>query len=108
VLGGRGEDRLYGGSGNDSLFGGSSADIFAFEKAAGDDTILDFKAGKAGKDLILFHDVGLHSFADVLDHATDTAGGLIISYDEGTFSSTTSSWRNSTSTTSCSADPQVW
>jgi Ca2+-binding RTX toxin-like protein len=83
VNGGRYQDRLYGGSGNDTLFGGSSADVFVFEKNAGDDLIGDFKAGKAGKDLILFHGTDLQSFDDVLDHSADTAGGLLITYDEG-------------------------
>ena len=83
ISGGRGEDRIYGGAGNDELYGSSSADVFVFEKDAGDDIITDFKAGKAGKDVILFHDVGLHSFANILDHAADTTGGLLITYDEG-------------------------
>ena len=83
ISGSRGEDRIYGGAGNDKLYGSSSPDVFVFEKDAGDDIIMDFKAGKAGKDVILFHDVGLHSFADVLDHAADTTGGLLITYDEG-------------------------
>ncbi|TWF57191.1 calcium-binding protein [Neorhizobium alkalisoli] len=84
IYGGRYEDRLYGGTGNDTLYGGSSPDTFVFEKDAGNDIIADFKPGKAGKDVILFHDVDLKSFADVLDHAADTAGGLLITYDEGT------------------------
>lgn len=83
LAGGRYEDRLYGGTGNDALHGGSSADTFVFEKDAGNDLIFDFKAGKAGKDLILFQGTDLHSFADIIEHATDTPRGVVISYDEG-------------------------
>eukprot|EP00913_Durusdinium_trenchii_P010549 g9893.t1 len=82
--GGRFNDRLYGGTGDDVLHGGLGIDTFVFEKDAGNDRILDFKPGRAGKDVILFHDVDLHSFQDVLDHATDTIRGVLITYDEGT------------------------
>lgn len=83
LFGGRYEDVLYGGTGNDELWGGSSPDRFVFAKGAGEDVIGDFRPGKAGKDVIVFDDVGLASFADVMDHATKIVGGVLITYDEG-------------------------
>jgi Ca2+-binding RTX toxin-like protein len=44
--GGAGKDRLYGGLGSDRLTGGKDKDIFALEKGAGRDLILDFKDGQ--------------------------------------------------------------
>lgn len=83
INGGRGNDSLYGDTGNDDQWGGSSIDRFVFEKGAGDDVIGDFKPGKADKDLIVFDDVVLESFGDVMDHAEQVTGGVIITYDEG-------------------------
>lgn len=82
--GSHGNDRLYGGTGNDTLSGGLGIDTFVFQKDAGDDLIYDFKPGKAGKDLIIFDDVGLTSFKDVMDHAAQVKGTVVITYDEGT------------------------
>ncbi|MDP9633786.1 UNVERIFIED_ORG: Ca2+-binding RTX toxin-like protein [Ensifer adhaerens] len=81
--GGRDNDTLSGGTGDDELWGGWGIDRFIFENDAGDDVIGDFKPGKAGKDLIVFGDIGFESFGHVMDHPTQVTGGVMITYDEG-------------------------
>jgi len=84
LSGGAGNDRLDGGAGNDRLTGGSGNDIFIFKKGQGNDTITDFSAGKAKSDVIHLDKTVLHSFSDVLAHAKDGSGGVVIDYGNNT------------------------
>ncbi|GGF54205.1 hypothetical protein GCM10007301_12140 [Azorhizobium oxalatiphilum] len=86
--GGDGADTLEGGAGNDWLVGGAGADIFLFDTEAGSrDLIVDFEAGTGGDVIQLSAPLqdwsGIHSFADLAAHATDTADGLYIDLGDG-------------------------
>ncbi|MFC3074109.1 calcium-binding protein [Shinella pollutisoli] len=83
LSGGAGNDRLEGGTGNDTLYGGAGADTFVFRKNEGRDTIKDFQAGSGKGDVIHLDDAVLKNYADVLDHAQDTATGVLIEYGKG-------------------------
>jgi hypothetical protein len=50
--GGTGNDRLLGGAGADVLVGGSGNDVFVFERGGGADTVMDFRTGPSGGDVI--------------------------------------------------------
>lgn len=84
IFGGSGNDTLDGGSGNDKLSGESGADIFIFRKGQGNDTITDFQAGSAKGDVIRLDKTVLSDFKDVLSHATEKSGDLIIDYGNNT------------------------
>jgi Ca2+-binding RTX toxin-like protein len=64
-----GDDVLTGDAGNDLLIGGAGNDTFVFTAGDGTDTIADFAAG-GPDDRIWFTGTDLHSFADVLAHAS--------------------------------------
>lgn len=83
LAGGSGRDKLYGGHGDDILHGGRGIDTFVFQSDAGNDTLRGFGQGKVAKDVIVFDDVGLNSFQDVLDHAEQVGRDVLITYDEG-------------------------
>ena len=78
-----GNDYLLGGVGNDQLIGGVGADVFVFDSAFGNDTISDFWYGAGRTDRVQLLGSDLHSFADVLAHATDTANGVVLSVNGG-------------------------
>ncbi len=79
LSGGTGNDIITGGNGNDVLTGGADADVFVFHASFGRDTITDFAAGTG--EVIEFHDGVFASAADVLTHATETAGNTVITFD---------------------------
>jgi len=75
--GGAGGDVLRGFKGIDTLTGGTGTDFFVFGTGDGKDTITDFEIG--GVDVInLFAWKAIKDFADVLDHATDKNGDVVI------------------------------
>ncbi len=76
--GAKGNDYLVGGAGDDTMTGGEGHDVFEFSGLSGNDTISDFAAGAGRTDRIWFTDSGLADFADVLAHARDSAGGVVI------------------------------
>jgi Ca2+-binding RTX toxin-like protein len=76
-----GNDTLIGGLGNDSLAGGVGADVFVFNAGFGNDTITDFWFGVGRTDRVQLLGTDLHSFADVLAHASDTVQGVVLHVD---------------------------
>ena len=70
--GGSGDDVITGGLGNDKLRGGSGADIFLFNRADGNDRIVDFKQGV---DHLEFHGVSGREIT-----WTAAEGGVTLSY----------------------------
>jgi len=69
---------LNGMGGNDTLTGAGGNDIFVFTGGFGADVITDFSAGAGIGDRIRLETSWMADFADVLIHATDTAGGVVI------------------------------
>jgi len=74
VDGGGGADVINGGRGDDVLIGGGGADEFVMIRAAGDDTILDFKNGVDVIDLTAFG-LAPTDYASVVAPALSAAGG---------------------------------
>jgi Ca2+-binding RTX toxin-like protein len=83
IDGGKGNDYIDGDTGNDKLTGGAGADTFHFAKNDNRDTITDFAAGKAGKDIVEFAKGLFDNYADIIHHAKDTDAGVVITYDGG-------------------------
>jgi Ca2+-binding RTX toxin-like protein len=81
--GAAGNDTLIGATGNDFLTGGIGADVFVFNLDSGKDTITDFWAGAGRTDRVQLVGTDIHSWADVLAHATETADGVVLSFDAG-------------------------
>lgn len=81
--GAAGKDRIDGDTGNDVLTGGAHADTFYFARKDGTDRITDFEEGAAGRDVIEFQHGLFDNFADILDHAAERSGNVIISYTGG-------------------------
>lgn len=78
-----GDDRLNGGTGNDKLFGGDGNDVFQFAgKNFGHDKINGFEGGKGAGDQIEFSSKIFDSFADVMEAARDTRGGVVIDVND--------------------------
>lgn len=86
LIGGAGKDFLDGGEGNDTLVGdavgGSYADIFHFGANSGKDVITDFEVGK---DMLEIQKGlnGIKKPEDVLDHAKQKGGDVIINLGDG-------------------------
>lgn len=78
VWGGEGDDTLWGGPGDDIFTGGDGSDIFAFGIQNGTDTVTDFTPGE---DLLDIRSSGIDGIDGLRTIATDTAEGLLISYD---------------------------
>jgi predicted extracellular nuclease len=78
LLGANGSDVLDGGVGSDRLSGGNGPDRFVFAGAFGRDVIADFDRGP---DKIQLDDAQFHDFADVMAHASQVGGAVVISYD---------------------------
>ena len=83
INGAGGIDYLLGGAGNDTLTGGAGADVFVFNKGFGQDTLSDFWAGVGRTDRVQLVGTDLHSFTDVLAHAADVNGGVMLSVNAG-------------------------
>lgn len=81
IFGGNGDDLINGGAGNDALFGGRGDDTFVFTDGDGLDRIFGFDVG--GDDQIALNLEGISSFEDVLDNASDRAGGSILNFGDG-------------------------
>lgn len=79
LFGGNGQDVLNGGLGDDSLKGEVGDDTFVFEGQFGYDTVKDFEVGGDTLDLTA---LGLQSFADVTNAASDRSSGLRIQFSE--------------------------
>jgi serralysin len=79
LLGGNSADVLIGGDG-DTLTGNNGPDVFLFRPDFGANTITDFdvKTDAMQFDKSIFAD-----FADLLGHTADTAGGAVITDDDG-------------------------
>lgn len=86
--GGSQNDLLSGGNGADRLTGGSGADTFLWSSEtsgeAGLDRILDFN-GRLGDRIAFSEDaqdaMGIHSYADFLAAAHDTADGVFVAFN---------------------------
>jgi Ca2+-binding RTX toxin-like protein len=81
LSGGNGADRIEGGAGADILTGGNGGDLFIFKAGFGSDVITDLRLSGASRDRIAFEDGIFDSMADMLSHAADTAGGVLIATD---------------------------
>jgi hypothetical protein len=79
-----GADTLNGGAGDDILIGGAGDDLFVFHPGDGKDIIRDFVPGPTGgHDTIqlLGYGSGLDSFAEVMSHAAQVGGNVVITID---------------------------
>ena len=79
-----GDDFVNGGPGDDTLIGGAGHDAFVFAPGDGHDTIVDFTTAPGpNSDYVWLTGTNLHSFADVLAHATFDAstGATTITHD---------------------------
>ena len=72
ISGGSGNDVITGGAGNDRLRGGAGADIFLFNRADGQDRIVDFQQGV---DHLQFHGISEREIV-----WTAIEGGVTVSY----------------------------
>ncbi len=85
LYGGEGNDFLYGGKGNDILFGGIGNDIFHFDKNSGGKTdIMDLNQYAHDKDTVQFTSDMFKDVYDVLLHARDVKGNVVISDAQNT------------------------
>jgi Ca2+-binding RTX toxin-like protein len=77
LAGGRNDDLLDGGRGNDTMTGGADSDTFVYRPGYNADTITDFATGLGSLDKINLRGfANLHTFADVLDRATEVRAVL--------------------------------
>lgn len=81
LYGGNGDDSLNGNTGNDKLFGGGGADTFVFTGNIGYDRVQDFELSRDVLDLSAVG--GVNSLADVLSSASNTGGGVELSFGSG-------------------------
>lgn len=76
ILCGRsGNDKIRGGEGNDIVFGGKGADVFFFAAGDGSDRIADFHDDV---DTISLTGTGIHKAGELLDHAVQIGGDVVI------------------------------
>ncbi len=83
IDGGKGKDWINGGTGNDTLTGGKGADTFVFDGAkSGKDQINDFSVTQ---DILAIAKGlnGIETAADVLDHAVEKNGNVVINLGGG-------------------------
>lgn len=78
ITGNAGANVITGLAGNDTLTGGGGADTFVFATGAGKDRITDFSPG-GGPDVIQFVSSQFVDFADLLAHAANKNGSVVIS-----------------------------
>jgi VCBS repeat-containing protein len=80
-------ETLNGGQGDDILMGGGGTDVFVFHPGDGKDIIRDFAPGATGgsHDILqlLGFGTGLDSFGDVLAHAVQVGGNVVITTPVG-------------------------
>ena len=83
-----GEDELHnvnavqGSAFNDTFKASDDADTFVFKGQFGHDTIEDFQAGNGGDhDVLLFTNTSVHSFQDLMLHATEDGDDVTIAID---------------------------
>lgn len=83
-----GEDELHnvnavqGSAFNDTFKASDDADTFVFKGQFGHDTIEDFQAGNGGdQDVLLFTNTSVHSFQDLMLHATEDGDDVTIAID---------------------------
>jgi len=80
LIGGSGNDILDGGTGNNIVIGGQGDDWFEGE---GRYAIVDFRAGAGSDDRIHLGKVeGIDDFRDVLAHAHNFAGGVLLDFGD--------------------------
>ncbi|RZI69855.1 MAG: hypothetical protein EOP13_22900 [Pseudomonas sp.] len=72
ISAGIGDDVIIGGAGNDKLRGGAGADIFLFNRADGNDQIVDFQQGI---DHLELHGISAREVTWIT-----TVGGVTLSY----------------------------
>ena len=82
ITGNNATNYISGGGGDDILTGGGGADVFVYAAGFGRDTITDFAAGSAaGHDAFRMSSSLFASYADVMAHTSNSAGGAVIAYD---------------------------
>ena len=83
LSGGAGDDSLVGEEGNDELWGNAGHDVFFFTGQFGQDRIKDLDVG-AEKDLIAFGRDTFTSYEDVMSHAQQVGGDIVITAGSNT------------------------
>ena len=79
-------DTIIDAGGSHTYVGGNGSDSFVFADSNGGDVIVDFLAGAGTDDVIDLTGVSsVHSFADVLSHATDNGTNTVIGFGGGNF-----------------------
>ena len=84
IFAGGGDDVISGGQGNDRMFGGSGQDRFDFASGDGSDVIYGFQTPRGGRRFSMPGDElrlsidGIDSFADLMAHASQTRGGVLL------------------------------
>jgi hypothetical protein len=76
-------DTLTSTTGNDIMAGKGNSDTFVFAPNFGNDVINDFQARDWGHDAVQFSKSVFDNFADVLAHATQAGGNVVIAADHG-------------------------
>lgn len=81
LFAGSGNDILSGGRGNDTLYGGAGRDEFLFSNGDGSDRIADYQARNG--DRISLDIEGIDDFDDLLAHAQEQNGGVLLDFGNG-------------------------
>ena len=79
ITGNGSTNEINGLGGDDTLTGAGGNDVFSFTGDFGADTVTDFSAGAGTGDRLRIETSWMSDFAEVLDNATDTAEGVLIS-----------------------------
>jgi serralysin len=83
-LGTSGNNTLTSTAGNDVFYGAGGADTFVFSSIFAHDVIADFAPSGLQHDKINFHGSSvLTNFKEVMNHATNVSGGVMISQNAG-------------------------
>ncbi|AXT25539.1 calcium-binding protein [Ruegeria sp. AD91A] len=77
---GKGNSKKAVDSGDDVYSGGEGADTFIFIGSIGDDVITDFEAGDTGSDVLDLCGVGINSFDEAINVASDTQDGVLFDF----------------------------
>lgn len=86
IIGSIAPDTIEGGAGDDILTGGGanggSSDSFVYRLGFGHDRITDFQSGDHGaRDDLIFDDDLFADFADIMAHAAQVGGNVVITHD---------------------------